>query len=53
MQDGEVSFIEFYNVLQEEEKYLKLKADISNQAKANAKQIMKEQWEQLLEQGRK
>ena len=32
-----------FTVFTEVEKYLKLKADISNQAKANAKQIMKEQ----------
>ena len=37
----------------EVEKYLKLKADISNQAKANAKQIMKEHRGELLEEGRK
>ena len=53
MQDGEVSFIEFHNVLQEEEKYLKLKADIRNQAKAKATQISREQLEEFLEQGRK
>ena len=35
------------------EKYRKLKADIRNQAKAKVKQIMKEQREELLEQGRK
>ena len=53
MQDGEVSFIEFHNVLQEEEKYLKHKADIRNQAKAKATQISREQLEEFLEQGRK
>ena len=53
MQDGEVSFIEFHNVLQEEEKYLKLKADIRNQAKAKTTQISREQLEEFLEQGRK
>ena len=40
-------------VLQEVEKYRNLKADIRNQAKAKVKQIMKEQREELLEQGRK
>ena len=45
--------IEFHKVLQEVEKYCKLKADIRNQAKAKVKQIMKEQREELLEQGRK
>ena len=40
-------------VLQEVEKYRNLKADIRNQAKAKAKQITKEQREELLEQGRK
>ena len=40
-------------VLQEVEKYHKLKADIRNQTKTKIKQITKEQWEELLEQGRK
>ena len=35
------------------EKYRKHKADIRNQANAKVKQIMKEQREELLEQGRK
>ena len=34
MQDGYISSIEFHKVLQEMEKYHKLKADIRNQAKA-------------------
>ena len=34
-------------------KYRKLKADIMNQTKVKAKQIMKEQREELLKQGRK
>ena len=34
MQDGDISPTEFYKVLQELEKYRKLKADIRNQAKA-------------------
>ena len=53
MQDGDISSIEFHEVLQEVEEYWKLKADIRNQAKAKAKQITKEQREELLEQGRK
>ena len=53
MQNGDTSPTEFYKVLQEVEKYRKLKADIRNQAKAKIKQITKEQWEELLEQGRK
>ena len=53
MQDRDISSIEFYKVLQEVEKYRKLKADIRNQAKAKVKQITKEQREELLEQGKK
>ena len=53
MQDGDISSIEFHTVLQEVEKYRKLKVDIRNQAKAKVKQITKEQQEELLEQGRK
>ena len=53
MQDRDISSIEFYKVLQEVEKYRKLKADIRNQAKAKVKQITKKQQEELLEQGRK
>ena len=53
MQDGDISPTEFHKVLQEVEKYRKLKADIRNQAKAKIKQITKEQQEELLEQGRK
>ena len=53
MQDGDVSPYEFHNVLQEVEKYRKLKADIRNQAKAKVKEITKEQREEILEQGRK
>ena len=34
MQEGDISPTEFYKVLQELEKYRKLKADIRNQAKA-------------------
>ena len=53
MQDGGISSIEFHKVLQEVEKYRKLKADIRNQAKASVKEITKEQREELLEQERK
>ena len=48
-----ISSIEFQKVLQEVEEYCKLKAGISNQAKAKVKQITKEHREELLEQGRK
>ena len=53
VQDEDISIIEFHKVLQEVEKYRKLKADIRNQAKAKVRQITKEQREELLEQGRK
>ena len=52
MQDQDISPTEFHKVLQELEKYRKLKADTSNQAKAQVKEITKEQREELLEQGR-
>ena len=53
VQDGDISLTEFHKVLQEVEKYRKLKADIRNQAKAKVKEITKEQREEILEQGRK
>ena len=53
MQDGDISPTEFRKVLQEVERYRRLKADIRYQAKAKIKQITKEQREGLLEQGRK
>ena len=53
MQDGDISPTEFRKVLQEVERYRRRKADIRNQAKTKVKQITKEQWEGLLEQGRK
>ena len=53
MQAGDISPTEFHQVLQEVDKYRKLKADVRNQAKAKIKQITKEQREELLEQGRK
>ena len=43
MQDGDISPTEFHKVLQEVEKYLKLKANIRNQTKAKVKEITKEQ----------
>ena len=42
MQDGDISSTEFYKVLQEVEKYRKLKADIRHQAKAKVRRITKE-----------
>ena len=53
MQDGNISPTEFHRVLQEVEKYRKLRADIENLAEAKIKQIMEKQQEELLEQGRK
>ena len=43
MQDGDISPTEFHKVLQEVEKYRKLKADIRNQVKTKVKEITKEQ----------
>ena len=53
MQDGDIFPTEFHKVLQEVEKYRKIKADIRNPPKARVKEITKEQGEQILEQGRK
>ena len=53
MQDGAISPTELHKVLQEVEKYRKLKADISNQTKARVKEITKQQREEILEQERK
>ena len=53
LQDGDISLTEFHKVLQEVEKYRKLKTGIINLAKTKTKHIKKEQQEQLLEQGRK
>ena len=53
MQDRDISLTEFHKVLQEREKYCKLKADIRNRINAKVKQIEKEQQEEILEQGRK
>ena len=48
VQDGDISPTEFHKVLQEVEKYRRLKADIRNQAKAKVKEITKEQREGML-----
>ena len=53
MQDGDISPTEFHKVLQEVEKYRKIKADIRNQAKAKMKENTNKQREEILEQGRK
>ena len=53
IQDKNISPTEFQKLLQEVEKYRKLKAGIRSQAKTKIKQIMKEQREEILEQGRK
>ena len=53
VQDGDISPTEFHKVLQEVEKYRRLKADIRNQAKAKVKEITKEQRQEILEQGKK
>ena len=53
MQEEDISPTEFQKILQEIEKYRKLKADIRNQAKAKVKEITKEKREELLDQGRK
>ena len=42
MQNRDISSIEFHKVLQEVEKYRKLKSNIRNQVKAKIKQIAKE-----------
>ena len=53
IQHGDISPTEFHKVLQEVEKYLKLKAGIRNQANTKIKEIMEEQREELPEKGRK
>ena len=40
MQDGDISSIEFHKVLQEVEKYCKLRANIRNQAKTDHKRTV-------------
>ena len=44
-QDGDITPTEFHKILQEVEKYRKLKADIRNHAKTKVKEITKEQRE--------
>ena len=53
MQNGDISSTEFDKVLQELEKYLKIKVNIRNQAKTKERQISQKQQEELLEQERK
>ena len=53
MQNGNISDIEFCKVLQEEEKYRKLKTNIRNQVETKARHITKEQREELFKQERK
>ena len=53
MQDGDISPSEFHKILQEIEKYRKLKADIRTQAKAKVKEITEERQEEILEERRK
>ena len=43
MKDGDTSPTEFHKILQEVEKYCKMKADIRNQDKTKVKQLTKEQ----------
>ena len=45
VQDGDISHTEFHRILQEKEKYCKLKTDINNQAMTKLKKIMNEQRE--------
>ena len=52
MQDADIFPTEFHKVLQQVEKYRKLKGDIRNQAKTKVKEITKQQQEEILEQGR-
>ena len=52
-QDGDICPTEFHKILQEVEKYHKLKAGIRTPDKTKVKQITKEQQEELLQQGRK
>ena len=53
MQDGDIPPTELHKVLQEVEKYHRLKANIRNQPRTKIKEIAKEQREKILEQGRK
>ena len=42
MQDGDIAPIEFHKLLQEVQRYCKLKANVRNQAKPKVKEITKE-----------
>ena len=53
MQDEYISSAEFRKIVLEIEKYCKLKQEIQRQNEASVKQIMEEQQEKLVEQGRK
>ena len=53
MQDWDISPTEFHKLLQQVEKYRKLKASIRSQAKTKIRQITKEKQEEILAQGRK
>ena len=53
MQDGDISSTELHSILQEAEKYRKLKDDIRNQAEDKLRQITKEQRKELLERRKK
>ena len=53
MRDEDISSIEFRKVLQEVNKYRKLKTDTRKQANKKVKQITKEHLEELLEEGSK
>ena len=50
MQDGYISSIDFYKILQKVKKYRKIKTDIRNQSTTQVKQITKQQREELLDQ---
>ena len=52
MPDGDISPTEIHKVLQEMEKYRKLKAGIRNRTKTKVKQIEKEQREEILKEKR-
>ena len=48
MHDGDFQFIEFDKVLQEVEKYLKIEADLRNQAKTKVRQTTQEEQKNCL-----
>ena len=53
MQDGHIPPTEFHRIVQEKEKYTKLKVDINNQGMVKIKKIKTEQREKILGQRRK